>query len=131
MLNRGQLVDAIVAKGAGDKKHVSNMLKALTEVATEEVELGNDFTIPGIVKIFYAYRKPQTRGSRWKKGDTVTGFGGIESIKDADSPKVTAAAKLKAMPTGLVGRLKPGSKPEAQSAFLKTKAGRAVAKRKG
>jgi hypothetical protein len=102
-----------------------------SEVAASEIEKGEDFVIPGVAKLTFTYRKPQKKGQRWKKGDTVTGFGGIEAVKDEDSPAVKAAIKLKAVPTGKVARLKPGSKPEAQSDFLKSKAGRNVARRRG
>lgn len=114
----------------GDRKHVTNMLNALTDLAHEEIALGEDFTVPGIAKISYTYRKPQKKGERWSKGDEVTGFGGIISVKDADSPPVKAQIKLKASPTGAVARLKPGSRPEAQSEFLKSKTGKAVVRRK-
>ena len=131
MLTKSQLVAELVESGAGDKKHVTNMLNALADIALDELELGNDFVVPGVVKLHYTYRKPQKKGERWKKGETVTGFGGIESVKDSDSPPVKAAIKLRASLTGAVARGKPGSKPEAQSAFLKSKAGRAVVRRKG
>jgi hypothetical protein len=129
-LTKGGLIDELVERGAGDRRHVSNMLNALAETAQDELAAGEDFIVPGVVKLFYTYRKPQKKGERWKKGDTVTGFGGIESVKDADSPPVKAAIKLKANPTGAVARNKPGSKPEAQSAFIKSKAGKAVIRRK-
>lgn len=130
MLNRGQLIEALVDRGAGDRKHVGNVLKHLAEVAEDEIGEGNDFVIPGVVRIDWQYRDPQKRGERWKKGDEVTGFGGIASVKDADSPAVAARVKLRAVPTGAVARLKPGSKPEVQKEFLKGKVGRAIARRK-
>jgi nucleoid DNA-binding protein len=131
MLNKSQLIEALVEEGAGDRRHVNHVLNSLAEVAASEIEKGEDFVIPGVAKLTFTYRKPQKKGQRWKKGDTVTGFGGIEAVKDEDSPAVKAAIKLKAVPTGKVARLKPGSKPEAQSDFLKSKAGRNVARRRG
>ena len=131
MLTKSQLVDELVEHGAGDRRHVNNMLNALAEIGLEEIQQGEDFIVPGLVKIFYAYRKPQKKGERWKKGETVTGFGGVESVKDADSPPVKAGIRLKSAPTGAVARFKPGTKPEVQAAFLKSKAGKAVVARKG
>jgi nucleoid DNA-binding protein len=130
-LTKSQLIDELVEEGVGDRKHVNNMLNALSDIAADELEAGEDFTVPGVCKLFYTYRKPQKKGERWKKGETVTGFGGIEAVKEEDSPPVKAAIKLKANPTGAVARIRPGSKPEAQAAFLKSKAGKAVIKRKG
>jgi nucleoid DNA-binding protein len=131
MLTKSELIDVIVDSGAGDRRHVRNMLDALADIGLEEIADGEDFVIPGLAKIFYTYRKPQRKGERWKKGETVTGFGGIESVKDTDSPPVKAGIRLKAIPTGPMARLKPKTKVEDQAAFLKTSAGKAVAKRKG
>lgn len=131
MLTKGQLINELVAEGVGDRKHVTHMLNALTDIALDELEAGEDFVIPGIAKLHYNYRKPQKKGERWKKGETVTGFGGVESVKEEDSPVVKPMIKLKASPTGAVAKLRPGSKPEIQAAFIKSKTGKAVIKRKG
>lgn len=131
MLSKNDIARRIGAATGVKPQLVKNVLDALTEVAAQEIEAGQDFTVPGIARISYTYRKPQKKGARWKKGETVTGFGGIEAVKEEDSPPVKAAVKLKASPTGLIARLKPGSKPEDQSAFLKSKAGRTVVGRKG
>lgn len=136
MLTKGQLIDQICEVLEEDgvtlpRRNVKDALEGLAVVAQEQIEAGDDFTIPGVAKLFFTYRAPKKKGERWKKGDEVTGFGGITETKDSDSPPVKAAIKLKAQPTGLVNKLKPGSKPEAQAAFLKTPAGKAVVKRKG
>jgi len=125
------LVDDLVERGAGDKAHVRNMLRHLAEAAADAVAAGEDFTVPGIAKISFAYRKPQKKGARWKKGETVVGFGGIESVKEEDSPAVKAQIKLRAAVTGEVGRLKPKNDSESQAAFIKSKAGKNIIKRKG
>ena len=131
MLTKSELIDEIVESGAGDRRHVRNMLDALADIGLEEIGAGEDFVIPGLAKIFYTYRKPQKKGERWKKGQTVTGFGGIESVKDSDSPPVKPGIRLKAIPTGPASRLKPKTSAEEQAAFLKSAAGKAVVKRKG
>lgn len=130
-LTKSELIDILVEDGAGDRRHVSNMLNTLAAVGLEEIEAGEDFIIPGLVKIFYTYRKPQKKGERWKKGETRVGFGGVETVADSDSPPVKPAVRLKAAPTGAIARAKPKTSLEAQSAFLKSAAGKAVAKRKG
>ena len=108
-----------------------NVLDALAQLAEEEIAAGEDFTIPGVVKLSFRYTAPQKKGERWKKGEEVVGFGGIASVKDADSPPRKAKIVLKAAPVGAVAKAKPGTKPEAQSAFIKSKAGKAVIARKG
>lgn len=135
MLTKSQLAQEIADVLAEDGttiplRNIKDTLDGLAVVALEQVEAGNDLTIPGVAKLHYTYRAPKKKGERWKKGDEVTGFGGITEVKDADSPPVKAAIKLKASPTGQVGKVRPGSKPEQQAAFLKTAAGKTVVKRK-
>lgn len=110
---------------------VRDVLNALADSAADAIEAGEDFTVPGIVKLAFTYTPPKVKGERWKKGEEVAGFGGIVSVKDTDSPAVKAKIKLKPFLSGDVGKLKPGSKPEDQAAFLKSKAGRNVVRRKG
>jgi len=126
-----ELVDALVENGAGDRRHVTNMLKHLSAVVANAVGQGEDVVVPGLAKIYWAYRKPLKRGERWKKGDEVTGFGGISSVKDADSPPVKPQATLKVAVVGAVAKHKPGRKPEVQAEFLKSRTGRVIARRKG
>jgi hypothetical protein len=112
-------------------RNVRDTLDGLATLAAEEIEAGEDFTIPGVAKLTFTYAAPKKKGERWKKGDEVVGFGGIASIKDTDSPPVKPRIRLKATPTGAVAKLRPGTKPDAQAAFLKSAAGKAVIKRKG
>ena len=107
---------------------VKHVFDAMAQVAADEISAGEDFTVPGIVRITWRYRPPQTKGARWKKGESVVGFGGIESVKDADSPPVKAAVTLKPALTGEVGRLRP--KSTQMVAFMKTKTAKAVVARK-
>lgn len=125
------LVENLVDRGAGDARHVRNMLVALADAAADAVAAGEDFTVPGIVKLQFDYAAPKAKGSRWKKGEEVAGFGGVVSVKDTDSPAVKEKFRLKPLLTGDVRRFKPGTKPEAQSAFAKSRAGKNVKKRKG
>lgn len=116
----------------GVKPNLSkSVLKALAQVAQEEVAAGNDFTIPGVARIIWRFRKPMKKGERWSKGDLVQGFGGSEEIKETDSPPVTAKARLIASPTGVVGSLKPKTDPVLHKEFLKSKTGKAIVRRLG
>jgi hypothetical protein len=124
------LVDDLVERCDSTPGLVRDVLRSLADAAADAVEYGDDFTVPGIVKLQYAYRPAQKKGARWAKGDTVTGFGGIESVKDEASPPVTAQIKLRANLTGDVRRLKPSAKPDEQTAFIKSKAGKNVVSRK-
>jgi nucleoid DNA-binding protein len=108
------------------------ILDALATVASEHVASGEDLTVPGIVSFKYDYRAPQKKGSRWKKGDTrINNITKEESIAEADSPPVTPRIRLKANPVGLMGKVKPSTKPDSQREFMKTKPAKAVVRRKG
>ena len=132
MLTKSQIAQYLFEQGYGGKKQISNILDGLADVAMDEIEAGEDFTVPGICRISFKYRKPQAKGERWSKGDTVVGFGGIESVKDADSPEVKAQVKLLASATPKIKGLVPKSTDKAgQSRFLRTKVGQAIVARKG
>jgi hypothetical protein len=107
---------------------ISNVLDGLADLAAEEIAAGEDFVVPGICSISYSYTAPKAKGERWKAGDEVAGIGGVTSVKDTDSPAKKADVKLKAAPTGQVGKLKP--KRKNASAFLRSKAGKNVIARK-
>lgn len=135
MLSKSQLVAEIVEAMKEDgvtlpPRNVKDTLDGLAIVAAEQVEQGEDFTVPGVAKLTYTYRAPQKKGAKYKKGETYVGFGGVEQVAEADSKPVSEQVKLRAVPTGEVSKLKPGTKPEAQKAFLKTAAGKAVRARK-
>lgn len=131
-LSKSELVAELVDRGAGDRKHVRNMLDHLADIAQEEILAGEDFTVPGICKLSFRYTKPQTKGSRWKKGDEVVGFGGIATIKDADSPVVKAKVRLLAAPLGSIKAHLPKTRDDAaMRAFLRSKPGKYIADRKG
>ena len=131
MLTKSELCAELSEMGLGGKTQIRNILDGLAEIAEDEIANGEDFTVPGICRLAWTYRKPQAKGARWKKGEEVVGFGGVATVKDSDSPAVKAQARLKAYPTGATARGKPSTKPEAQAAFLKSKAGKNVASRKG
>lgn len=108
---------------------IKEILSGLAQVAEEQVKAGEDVTIPGIAKLVYTYRPANKKGDRWKAGDTVAGPLG-ESVKDTDSPARKARIVLVAKTAGAISKVKPGSKPEVQAAFLKSKAGKHVISRK-
>lgn len=130
MLSKSQIAAAISEETGIGKQLITNVLNDLAALAADEVEAGNDFVVPGIAKIAYTYRAPQAKGAKYKKGDTYVGFGGVETVAEADSKPVTERITLKAQPTGLLNKVKPGTKPEVQKAFMKTKTAKAIRARK-
>lgn len=126
-----QICEDLANQGVGGKQQIKNMLQELALLAEDQLSQGEDFTVPGICKLTFAYRKPKKKGERWTKGQEVQGFGGMTTVKDSDSPPVTPKVTLKAAPLGKAAKCKVGSKPDAQAAFLKTAAGKSIAKRKG
>lgn len=134
MLNKTALADRILDRPGLDgftRRDILDVLDGLKEVATAEVEAGNDFRVPGVVDLKFRYTPAQKKGDKFRKGDTVlNSFTGEEEVKEADSPAKKARIRLVGQPVGDVGKLKPGSKPEAQSEYLKSKTGRAVVRRK-
>jgi len=129
-MNRSELIADLVDRGAGDRRHVTNMLKCLEEATVDALSAGEDVTIPGIVKLSWGYRAPQKKAARWRKGDEVTGFGGVATIKEEDSPPVTEKATIKPSLTGAAYRTRPKGSAEDQKAFFATKLGKAVRARK-
>lgn len=128
-LNKSDVANAISSDIGVGAQLVRNVLTSLADLAGDELAEGNDFTVPGIVSIKFAYRGKMAKGAKYKKGDTYTGFGGVEQVAEADSKPVTERVSVKAALVGEARKSKPGTKPEAQSAFLKSKAGKAVKSR--
>lgn len=133
-LNKTQLAEKILDRPGSEglsRKDVMDVLDGLRDIAAAEVEAGNDFTVPGVVSIKFAYTRASKKGEKFRKGDVrVNSFTGEETVAEADSPATKARIRLKAAPVGAVGKLKPGSKPEAQAEYLKSRTGRAVVRRK-
>jgi nucleoid DNA-binding protein len=127
-MSKSEIATELAERGLGGKRQISNVLDALADLAMEETGAGEDFVIPGICKIGWSYRAPKAKGERWKKGDSVVGFGGIENVKDSDSPAQKAAVKLRPTLMGKVGKNRVGTKE--QTGFLKSKAGKNVISRK-
>ena len=130
MLTKNQIAADIADDTGVGQNLVKHVLDSLAELAAEEIKAGEDFTIPGVVRLSFSYRAPLRKGAKYKKGETYTGFGGVEQTAEEDSKPVTEMIKLKAFPVGAVNQAKPGSKPEAQKVFLKSAAGKAVRTRK-
>jgi len=130
MLTKNQIAADIAQDTGVGQNLVKHVLDSLAELAATEVADGEDFTVPGVVRLSFTYRAPQKKGAKYKKGEKYTGFGGVEVTAEEDSKPVTEMVKLKAFPVGAVGQAKPGSKPEAQKDFLKSAAGKNVRSRK-
>lgn len=129
-LSKTEIAHELSGRGLGGITLIKNVLDGLADLAAEQVAQGEDFTVPGVVNLRFNYRPAQKKGERFKKGDTYIGFGGVESTAEADSPARKASVKLTAKPAGQVAKHKPGSRPEAQALFLKSRAGKAVVRRK-
>lgn len=131
MLTKNQIAAEVEVITGIKPNLVKNVLDALAQIAADEVAAGEDFTVPGIAKVMYTYREPQKKGSRWVKGDDrVDRFTSEIQVATEDSPAVKEAIKLRAVTAGKLSSLKPGSKAEAQAAFLKTKTAKTVRARK-
>jgi len=130
MLTKNEIAADIESDTGVKQNLVKHVLDSLADLAAAEIEEGQDFTVPGVVRFTFSYRAPLKKGARYKKGQTYTGFGGVEQTAEEDSKPVTEQVKLKAYPAGAINKVKPGSKPEAQKAFLRSAAGKAVRTRK-
>lgn len=127
MLSKTELT-AEISEMTGVGRHlIKNILDAMAEVAEDEIKEGNDFTVPGVCRVYWLYTAPAKKGERYQKGDTYASFGG-EKVAETDSPARKANVRLKAAPTGAVGRAAP--KKNDRSRFLQTRAGKAIAARK-
>jgi len=129
-MTKNEIASELESAGLGRRRQIAGILDGLMELAADEIANGEDFTIPGIVSLKYSYTPAEKKGSRYKKGETYVGFGGVEQVAETDSKPRKARIRLQARPVGSVGKLKPGTKPEAQSAFLRSKAGKYVISRK-
>jgi nucleoid DNA-binding protein len=110
---------------------VKRVIDSIADIAADEISQGNDFTLPGLVRISYRYTAPRKKGESYRKGETYVGFGGVEQTAEADSKARAAKIKLVATPATPVKKHMPKSSDQAaQSAFLKSKVGKAIAKRK-
>jgi hypothetical protein len=129
-LNKTDVCREIASSTGMGQQAVKHVLDDLAALAGEELEDGEDFVVPGICKIGYRYTAPVKRGERFTKGDKVTNpFTGEERVATADSSAKKARVTMKLGPLGIVRALKPKTSPEAQAAFLKSTAGKAVVKR--
>lgn len=131
-LSKHQIAAELADRGLGGKNQIANILSGLAELAQEEIASGEGFTVPDIAKIDFAYTTPRTKGEMYKKGETYTGFGGVEVVAEADSKERKASVKLKATPSAAIKRLAPSAKDrKAQTRFLSTRTGKRVKERKG
>jgi len=128
MLRKTEIV-AQIEDLTGVKPGLSKaVLDALATIAAEEIAAGNDFTVPGVVRLSWRYKPSRKKGEAYKKGETYMTPGG-EKVAEADSPARKASVRLAAAPTGEVGRARP--KRDEMSRFLQTRAGKAISSRKG
>lgn len=127
-MSKGEIAQELSERGLGGKRLIMNVLDGLAELAAEETAAGEDFLVPGICKISWAYAPAQAKGARWHKGDEVVGFGGITQVKESDSPARKQRVKLAVRLAGAVGKNRVSSKE--MSTFLRSKPGKNVISRK-
>jgi len=126
-LSKSQIADELAAQGLGGKRQITNILNELAELAADEIAEGEDFVVPGIAKVSWAYTAAQKKGEKYKKGDTYIGFGGIENTAEADSKARPERIRLRATAAAPLKRLGPS---KSNAAFGKSKTARAVRARK-
>lgn len=91
---------------------VKHVLDALAEIAAEDIAAGEDFVLPGIVRIKHTYVSPLKKGEKYKKGETYVGFGGVENVAEEDSKPRLEKCDVKPYLMPALKRVKPakGSK---------------------
>jgi nucleoid DNA-binding protein len=109
-------------------KSVKQVFNALAEIAQDEISAGEDFSVPGVARITWAYTKPLAKGERYKKGEEYVGFGGVELVAEEDSKARKASVKLKAAPAPALKRVAP--KRASMTRFMSSKLGKTIAARK-
>lgn len=132
MLSKNELAQAVEELTGVKPKLSKNVMDALAQIAEEEISDGYDFSMPGICRISWRYTAPRTKGQMYKKGETYTGFGGVEQTAAADSKARKAAVRLVAAPAPVIKRVVPKKlDASAQAAFIKSKAGKNIVSQKG
>ena len=121
MLSKNEIARQIESKTGIKPNLVKNVLDALAEVATEEVGAGQDFTVPGVARISYRYTSPRRKGELYRKGDTYTGFGGVEQTAEADSKARAEAIKIKADAASAIKKLLPTKGTKSYKAVVARK----------
>jgi hypothetical protein len=129
MLSKTELARDIEALTGIKFNLVKHVFDAMAEIAADEISRGEDFTIPGVARISWSYTKPLAKGEKYTKGTTYVGFGGVETVAEADSKARKASTRLKAAPAAPIKRLAPSK--DTMGRFLTTKTGKAIAARKG
>lgn len=112
MLTKGQIAQALEDAGVGKKKQMMNVLTTLADIAAEEIEKGEDFSLPGICRVSYGYTSPR------KKGEVYVGFGGEEVKADKARPE---KIRIRASAAGSLKKLLPNKGTKAYKAVVARK----------
>jgi nucleoid DNA-binding protein len=129
-LTKSELIKEISEEVEGiTSTDIKAVIDALALIAEDELVNGEDFTVPGVCKIYWTYKAPTKKGQRWKKGETVVGFGGISAVKDADSPATKSKIVMRLSAQGPVRLVKPKNSEASQVEFARTTTAKAVVKR--
>jgi nucleoid DNA-binding protein len=130
LLTKTELALAVEEVTGVKKGLVKTVIDALAQIAEEEIADGYDFSMPGVARLSWKYTTPRAKGEMYKKGETYTGFGGVETTAEADSKARKASVRLVATPAPAVKKVAPKRDPNQQTAFLKSKAGKNIKSRK-
>lgn len=131
MLTKSELAYEVAEMADISSAEARKAIDAIAEIAQDEIAQGEDFSLPGLVKISYRYTAPRNKGEMYKKGETYVGFGGVEQVAEADSKARAATIKLVATPaTQVRAHMPKKSDKKGMSTFLRSKAGKAVVGRK-
>ena len=67
MLTKNQIAQKVEAETNIPAREVKDVMDVLGEIALEEVKGGQDFSIPGLVRISYRYRAKLKKGEGTKR----------------------------------------------------------------
>jgi nucleoid DNA-binding protein len=116
MLSKNEIAEAVSAKCGVGKNLVKSVMDAMSDVATEQITRGEDFSVPGIARVSYAFSKPYRKGEKY-----IDPFTKEELTRTKNQ---AAKIRIRATPAPAIKRLVKGS--SANSKTFK-----AVASRKG
>lgn len=83
-LTKQQIANEIESRTGIKPTLAKRVIDELGNIIQEQVVAGNDVSIKGVVRIAYRYTAPR------KKGDTYTGFGGVEQTAEKNTPEKVA-----------------------------------------
>jgi nucleoid DNA-binding protein len=112
-----ELAERLAERDLGGKQQIRNIIAGLIEEVASEVDKGENVTIPGLLKINWRYSAARKKGEMYRKGEERTGFGGVVSIAEEDSPARKQSIKLGVSFLGNLNKVKKSD--DAQKRAIK------------